>query len=275
MSIDPAMPFDLNEVERGVADTGFAGRIHYFSSVGSTNTLALQAAQAGARESVWIAEEQTAGRGRGNHSWHSAAGDGLYVSALVNPPLPPQQALLLSLATGLAAQDAIARATGAAIDIRWPNDLLIGSKKCGGILVETAIAPEQNDSPAVLRYAVIGVGINLNHTSFPAELAPLATSLRMETGTNVSREQLLITLLRQIEREVTLLLVDGRDTKNKPGVIERFAAASSWVKGKRVHVAESGGYTGITTGLDPFGYLMVDTDDGYRRTVLSGGVRAE
>ena len=66
--------------------TSFAGRVRHFPSVGSTNSLALEAAQAGAREGVWVADEQTAGRGRGGHAWHSAAGDGLYVSALVRSP---------------------------------------------------------------------------------------------------------------------------------------------------------------------------------------------
>ena len=267
------MTFDVNAVEREIAGTRFAGRVRHFTSVDSTSNVALEAAQAGARESVWIADEQTIGRGRGDHSWHSTAGDGLYCSALVKPELPPQQSLLISLATGLAARAAIAQIAGAQIDIRWPNDLLIGAKKCGGILVESAITPEQSDSPAVMRYAVIGVGINLNHTAFPDELASLATSLRIETGQTISREHLLAALLKQIEHEMTLLLRDWRGTNNKPGVTQRFTEASSWVMGKRVQVAEAGGYTGVTAGLDASGFLLVDSDDGIRRTVLSGGVR--
>jgi BirA family biotin operon repressor/biotin-[acetyl-CoA-carboxylase] ligase len=201
------------------------------------------------------------------------AGDGLYLSALVRPPLPPRYALLISLATGLAAKSAIAEVTGVEVDIRWPNDLLIGSKKCGGILVETAITPEQENSAATLRYAVIGIGINLNHAVFPEELSAQATSLRIETGATVAREPLVIALLQKIEEEITLLLRDWRGTNNKPGVIARFTAASTWVRGKRVQVAEAGGYTGVTAGLDPSGFLQVDADDGQRRTVLSGGVR--
>ena len=99
--------FDLAAVDAGIAGTAFAGRVLHFASVGSTNALALEAAQAGARAGVWVADEQTAGRGRGGHGWHSAAGDGLYVSALVAPALPMTMALWLSLATGLAAQAAI------------------------------------------------------------------------------------------------------------------------------------------------------------------------
>jgi BirA family biotin operon repressor/biotin-[acetyl-CoA-carboxylase] ligase len=259
--------FDLQAVEAGIAETEFAGRVMHFPSVGSTNVLALEAAQAGARGGVWVADEQTAGRGRGGHGWHSTAGDGLYVSALVTPPLPMTTALTLSLATGLAAQAAIAEVTGLRVDIRWPNDLLVEKRKCGGILVETAVAPALDGQPAMLRYAVIGVGINLNHKSFPVEIEAVATSLRRESGAEVSREAVLGALLRRLDEEIRLLPL------NEYGLLERFSLASSWVRGKRVRVDEGGGYTGVTAGLDTRGFLLVDGDDGLRRTVLSGGVR--
>jgi BirA family transcriptional regulator, biotin operon repressor / biotin---[acetyl-CoA-carboxylase] ligase len=259
--------FDLQVVEAGIVGTELAGRVMYFPSVGSTNVLALEAAQSGLRGGVWVADEQTAGRGRGGHGWHSVVGDGLYVSVLVTPSLPMTTALTISLATGLAAQAAIAEVTGLRVDIRWPNDLLVGRRKCGGILVETAVSPSQDGRPAMLRYAVIGVGINLNHESFPAEIEAVATSLRRESGERVSREALLAALLRRLDAEVGLLSVKGAE------LLERFTEASSWVLGKRVRVDEGGGYTGVTAGLDARGFLLVDGDDGLRRTVLSGGVR--
>src|SRR5438445_9488306 len=152
------MTFDLKAVERGITGTEFAGRVKHFASVTSTNTLALEAAQAGASGGVWVADEQTSGRGRGGHGWHSVPGDGLYVSALVTPLLPMDEALRLSLATGLAAQEAIATIADLPADIRWPNDLLVNGRKCGGILVETAVTPAISEIPAMLRYAVIGIG---------------------------------------------------------------------------------------------------------------------
>jgi BirA family biotin operon repressor/biotin-[acetyl-CoA-carboxylase] ligase len=178
-----------------------------------------------------------------------------------------ERALWLSLSTGLAVRRAIAETTGLHADIRWPNDLLLHGRKCGGILVETAVEAMTGDSPAMLRYAVIGIGINLNHTSFPAELEPLATSLRRESGHAVSREAVLIALLRALDEELKSLV--NRDQ----GLLERFAEASSWVRGKRVHVDEGGGYTGVTDGLDARGFLRVAGDDGVLHTVLSGGVR--
>jgi len=267
------MAFDLEKVEAGIAGTEFAGCVMHLPSVSSTNTLALEAAQAGARSGVWVADEQTAGRGRGGHGWHSAPGDGLYASALIAPAMPVADALRLSLSTALAATAAIAEATGVKVDLRWPNDLLIDSKKCGGILVETAVAPSQQDNLAMLRYAVIGVGINLNHAEFPTEIAALATSLRRATGHEISREALLAAFLRSLNTEIQLLLLDCRGAGNGKGVLERFTEASSWVRGKRVRVDEAGGYTGTTAGLDAHGFLQVDGDDGQKRIVLSGGVR--
>ncbi len=264
------MAFDKDEVEAGLAGTRFAGCVTLLPSVSSTNTLALEAGQAGARSGVWVADEQTAGRGRGGHSWHSAAGDGLYVSVLVVPALPLAMALWISLATGLAAKQAIGEVAGLNADIRWPNDLLANGKKCGGILVETAIAAAPAPgTEAALRYAVIGIGINLNHASFPPEIAEVGTSLRLETGHAVRREPMLIALLRAFEAELNLLQKNGKQ------LLERFTTASSWVEGKRVRVEEGGGYAGVTAGLDARGFLQVRGDDGLLHTVLSGGVREQ
>lgn len=265
---------DLTAVIASLADTIFAGKIHYLPTVGSTNALALEAAQTGAANgAVWIADEQTAGRGRGGHTWHSRAGDGLYVSILLRPQIALVDALWLSLATGLAVQSAIAAVTGLKPDIRWPNDLLLNNRKCGGILVETAAIPSQSTEPAMLRYAVIGIGINVNHQSFPDELKPLATSLFNETARTHQRERLLVELLQQLQHQMNLLQSELSGA-TPPSLLQRFAEASSWVHGKPVSVDEGGGYTGVTTGLNARGFLQVIGDDGVQHTVLSGGVRA-
>lgn len=250
--------------------TRFSGHLHHFSFVDSTNTMLLAAAASGAPEgTVYLADEQTAGRGRGGHAWHSEPGTpdepaGLYVSVLAKPALHLREALWLSLATGLAAQSAVRATSGLTVDLRWPNDLLLGNRKLGGILVETAVEP---DASATLRYAVIGIGINLNQPSFPPELAGIATSLRLASGRAQSRQAILTALLRALDYELTQL------EAQQPDLLERFTAGSSWVRGKRVHVPEQGGYTGITAGLDERGFLLVSSDDGVLRTVLSGGVR--
>src|SRR5207245_4756553 len=104
---------------------------------GSTNTLALEAASNGAPEgSIFLAEQQTAGRGRGSNQWHSAESAGIYCSALLRPALPPSDVLTLSLAAGLAVQWAIQSIDShVLVDLRWPKDLVVGGRKFCGILV--------------------------------------------------------------------------------------------------------------------------------------------
>jgi BirA family biotin operon repressor/biotin-[acetyl-CoA-carboxylase] ligase len=264
---------DASTVARAIDLLPVAGPVTRLPVTESTNQLALEAAQAGARRGIWVADEQTAGRGRGGHSWHSAPGDGLYVSVLVTPELPLERALWLSLATGLAAQGAILATAGIRIDLRWPNDLLCGPRKLGGILVESAVSRVAPGNPAALRYAVIGVGINVHHRAFPREIASLATSLHLEGAKKANRQSLLITFLRELDRELDALDRENAGLREGPGLLERFAAASSWVFGKRVRVPEEGGYTGVTAGLDARGFLLVEDESGRMRTVLSGGVR--
>ena len=259
---------DLGWVESQLAATPFAGQVHALAVTTSTNTLALEAAQAGVATGVWVADEQTAGRGRGGHQWHSAAGDGLYVSVLVRPRLFGADALKLSLAAGLAAFAAAGEA-GFRINLRWPNDLMVDDrdgveKKFGGILTESAM---EGGGDGALAYAVIGIGMNLNHANLPPELRPIATSLRIVGGERVSRERLLVRLLVELSEEVSLL------ESGRSDLALRFERASTWVRGLAVSVDESGGYTGVTDGLNPHGLLRVRLDDGTLRTVRHGGVR--
>ena len=276
MPPDSSCPLDLARVDQAISGTEFAGYLLHFPSLPSTQALALEAAQSGARHGVWIAEQQTAGRGRGSHSWHSNSPEGLYLSALVAPSLPLPSAMRLSLATALAAQAAIAEVAGFRIrdeiDIRWPNDLLLHGRKVGGILIESSATPATAGGlPPMLRYAVIGVGINCNQLGFPPDLEATATSLRRESpppAGPLSREDLLAAFLRHLDGEIQVLT---RGPGEAP--VRDVYRHSSWLCGKRVQVPEDGGYTGITAGLNSDGFLLVEADDGTLRTVRSGGVR--
>jgi BirA family transcriptional regulator, biotin operon repressor / biotin---[acetyl-CoA-carboxylase] ligase len=256
--------FDLPTLESALTGTIYAGKLHFSPITDSTNTDALEAARAGAPHgSVYFADEQLAGRGRGDHAWHSAAAQGLYVSVLLRPAIPAARLTLLPLAAGLAAADAISTATNLAIDLRWPNDLLIGPRKAGGILVEAKT--ESN----TLAYAVIGIGINVHQRSFPADLATPATSLDIEAGRSNSRQRLLISLLKSLERE-TLGLLDPAAIETIP---RRMQQASTWVYGRNVHIHGPQACIGVTAGLDENGFLLVRTAAGLV-TVQTGGLRA-
>ena len=247
--------------------TRFGEHIHHFFRLGSSNVAAMHAAARGAPEgSVFLAEEQTAGRGRGGHSWHSAASSGIYCSVVLRPKLPPAEILVLSLAAGLAAADAVEQTTGLRPDLKWPNDLLIagsdGPKKFCGILTEL------NAELTRVRYAVVGVGINVNQAEFPAEITEVATSLRIAAGREFSRVALTAALLQSLDRETTALEAGGRAE-----IVRRFEQRSSWTRGRRVRIEEERPYQGVTEGLDELGFLRVRVDRELR-TVLSGSVRA-
>jgi BirA family biotin operon repressor/biotin-[acetyl-CoA-carboxylase] ligase len=247
--------------------TIFDTHLHHFYKIGSTNTTAMQAAAEGAAEgSVFLAEEQTAGRGRGAHAWQSARSEGIYCSVVLRPALPPSDVLVLALAAGLAVCAAIAEVDGRVVaDLKWPNDVLIEGKKVCGILAE------MNAEATRVRYMVVGIGINVNQAGFPKELETEATSLKMVTGSRWSRVEVAAALLKSLDREY-------RDLVEKPEarklILRRFGEQSSWVQGKQVRVEENGGkLEGVTEGLDGRGFLQVRTAQGLR-TVLSGTVRA-
>jgi BirA family biotin operon repressor/biotin-[acetyl-CoA-carboxylase] ligase len=248
-------------------------QIHHYYKVGSTNSEAMQYAAEGAPEgSVFLAEEQLAGRGRGAHTWHSVRSSGIYCSVVLRPVMPPSDALIFALAAGLAVRSAVEEiAPQFLADLKWPNDLLMGGKKFCGILTE------MNAEATRVRHLVVGIGINVNQVKFPAELREIATSLRIETGTEWSRVELCAALLKSLDREYRSLV---EDAGAREAILRRFEESSSSVRGRKVSVEvndqvnddENGGLTGITEGLDERGFLRVRTAEGLR-TVVSGTVK--
>jgi BirA family biotin operon repressor/biotin-[acetyl-CoA-carboxylase] ligase len=244
--------------------TAFSKRIYHFFRADSTNTIALHLGEAGEPHgAVVLAEDQTAGRGRAGRTWLTEKSAGISCSVLVRPAIPPAHAPLLTLVAGLAARDAAAEELTASPDIRWPNDLLVGGRKFGGILTEMHAEPDR------LHYAVIGIGINVNQSKMPAELDDIATSLRIESGKTHSRLELLVRLLRHLNRYYNLYLADGAAP-----ILRRFGEVSSYFRGKRVRITTAREvFTGTTAGLESSGVLRVARDDGRStESILSGDV---
>ncbi len=152
---------------------------------------------------------------------------------------------------------------GLTVDLRWPNDLLLGERKTGGILVES-----KTDGSAV-SFAVVGIGINVHQRAFDPDLATPATSLDLAAGRVISRQALLIALLKSLEHEAAQL-PEQHAGKTIP---ERVAQASTWVRGRQVTIHGPQACTGVTAGLDEDGFLRVETPDGIV-TVRTGGMRA-
>lgn len=249
------MPFDLEWVRARLPDR----RIDWHVSLDSTMLEASRLAAVGCASGTVVgAEEQTAGQGRHGRTWHSEAGSGLYVSIVLRRAFAPNSVPLVTLALGLAAVEALQKATDLACDIRWPNDVLIHSKKCGGILT-------QLEGAAI----IAGIGINVNHAELPPELRPFATSLRMASGRTHSRERLLVELAPSVDSFCNLLEKEGREP-----ILRMFSLASSFVHGRRVDVDLGDSIVrGTTAGLNPSGFLILRSDDGSENVIIAGGVR--
>jgi BirA family biotin operon repressor/biotin-[acetyl-CoA-carboxylase] ligase len=204
------------------------------------------------------ADEQTAGQGRYGRVWRSEPDAGLYVSIVLRNPFPADALPVVTLALGLATSEAILKATDVSCDLRWPNDVLIQSRKCAGILT-------QLEGSAI----IAGIGINVNHAAFPDELSAIATSLRMATGRVHSRERLLVELVSSVTSFCSLLEKEGREP-----ILAMFSRASSFVYGRRVYVDQGDAMLqGTTAGLDPSGFLVLRGDDGKQNVIIAGGVR--
>jgi BirA family biotin operon repressor/biotin-[acetyl-CoA-carboxylase] ligase len=229
--------------------------------VDSTNDGVRRLAFRNAEEgTVVAADQQTTGRGRLGRPWHSPAGMGLYISVLICPEDPPARVTRWTLAASVAACEACREIAGCAVGIDWPNDLVFGSRKLGGILAELR-------SPSGRRSElVIGAGLNVSQRpqDLPENLAPRATSLRLASGRSIlDRERLAAAYLRRLAWAWDRLRDDAWDE-----VAQRWESLACGAHGNRVRVladeatGDRGAYEGVTMGLDTTGALLVRRSDG-------------
>jgi BirA family transcriptional regulator, biotin operon repressor / biotin---[acetyl-CoA-carboxylase] ligase len=214
------------------------------------------------------ADAQTAGRGRRERVWHSTPGDGLYLSVLLRPLLPARALPLLSLMSAVAVAEAVTDATKAVtrkeldVDIKWPNDVLVNGRKLSGVLIESAGAA--SEAPRV----VVGIGVNLNHQSFPPELSGVATSLAIECGARFAVGEFRGVLLDALARRYEELRGGGAAR-----LLRRWQELSSYARGKQVVVRlDDRELRGVTEGLTDGGALLVRAASGELHTVLAGEV---
>jgi BirA family biotin operon repressor/biotin-[acetyl-CoA-carboxylase] ligase len=192
--VQPAqLPADLAlALATGRERVGRFGRVRYFAEVASTNDIALALAESGEPEgTVVLAEHQRAGRGRRGRDWVSPPGAGVYASAIVRPAGPVAAVSLLTLAAGVAAARAVQAVTGLPVELKWPNDVVIGRpwRKLGGVLCETAGRGAGTDA------VVVGIGLNVLSASLPRAIAERATSIEAELGRTIDRGLVLVALL--------------------------------------------------------------------------------
>ena len=249
--------------------TGQLGRhpVHFFTSTGSTNDLALVLSNTGATDgTLVVADSQSAGRGRlAGRSWLSPPGTGLYFSLIIRPHLAPPDFPKLTLAAGLALCKALESQTHCRPGLIWPNDLFLHGKKCGGILTET-----QAMAGAGQTAVVIGIGLNVNTPpeSFSGELRAKATSLLAATSTTYKRGPLLLAILAELD-----LVVARLEQGDFPGILTEWRQRDihaglqvSWVNNQGRII------TGISLGPDEEGFLHIRDDQGQIHSVISGDI---
>ena len=241
--------------------------IRVFRETTSTNDVVEKLARDGLNEGIVVfAESQTKGRGRLGRKWSSPAKKGLWFSILLRPGLTPQEITRLTVASATALRRAIEGQTGLQPEIKWPNDLLIRGKKTAGILTELYAELDR------VKHIVLGIGVdvNLNPGDFPAELRTAATSLKIESGKAVSRPELAVRVLRELDFDYGRMCSD-----------QFPAVADEWEK----HCTTIGHEVIIRTGdrqirgraesLGDDGALLLRTEHGHLERVIGGDLTLE
>lgn len=262
-SVIPAEGENEGKPENVGAGTRLQYRILYRDCVDSTNTWAKQEAELGAAQgTVMVADMQTAGKGRRGRSWASPSGHSIYMSLILRPDILPEKASMLTLAAGLSVAQAVREDPGLDVRIKWPNDVVISGKKICGILTEMSLQME------CINYVVIGIGINVNQTEFPEELADRATSLCLEKGMSVRRAGVIASVLYHFEQNYALFLEKG----DLSGLQEAYNQILV-NRNREICVLEPGKeYRGISGGINEKGELMVKREDGTQTAVFAGEV---
>ena len=249
-------------------NTQWAGRnILYYDVTDSTNLRIKQAGDEGAPHgTLAVADRQTAGRGRRGRTWESPAGSNIYMSILLRPEIAPNKASMLTLVMALSVAEGIRQCIShpgyPALQIKWPNDVIINGKKVVGILTEMS---SQID---YINHVTVGVGINVNTTDFPEEIAQTATSLQIECGHSVKRAHLIAAVMERLEENYETFLKTG----DLSGLIDRYSALLvNRDRDVRI-ICMKETYEAHAVGIDNTGELIVRREDGSVEKINAGEV---
>lgn len=246
-----------------VLKTKYIGReVVHFESTDSTNMQARILAERGIREGAIVtSEEQTSGRGRLGRKWNTKKGEAIAFSLVLRPVVKPEDVSGITLVMGTAVRRAIENATSYDAGIKWPNDIILNSKKVCGILTEMSAEMES------VNYIIIGVGINVNIDEFPEDIKNIATSLKIETGRAISRKDLLASVLLEFER-----LYDEFKANGLKNIMDEFKAHSVTL-GKHVRIVSvNESFEGYVKDILADGALLIKMPDGTEKKVISGDV---
>ena len=249
--------------------TDWAGKkLYYYDITGSTNNDAKRLAEEGEPHgTVVVADIQNAGKGRRGRKWHTLPGTALSFTLLLRPEFAADKASMITLVMALSVAEAVEDITGAAATIKWPNDIVVNRKKICGMLTEMTMTPEMDE----IQYIVVGAGINVNNGSpdeFQEEIRNTATSLKIETGKQINRAELLGRVLVRFEENYATFL----ETLDLSRLRETYQRHLQGV-GAEVRVLDPAGeYIGISHGINDQGELIVVKENGERVQVYAGEV---
>ena len=259
-----SVPDTLSEEElKSIRKTAWVGQeIFYYPVIDSTNTRAKQLAEEDyPTGTLVVAGQQDAGRGRRGRSFESPQGAGIFMTLMLKPELSPVNAPMLTLVAALAVSAAIVKTTGRPAGIKWPNDIVMNGKKVCGILTEMSAQMDY------VNHIVIGIGINVHNESFPEEIAPVATSLYMETGEHFNRAALIEEVWEQFEHYYAIFM----ETEDLSGLVKEYDTHLI-NRNQIVKVLDpKEPFEGKAMGITPRGELIVDTWES-RRLVSAGEV---
>lgn len=256
----------FNRVEvSSILTTDIIGRkIFFYPETGSTNTRAFELGRRGEPEgAAVIADRQTAGKGRLGRKWASPPGVNFYTSVILRPKIPPEQAQRFALLMAVAAAEAVSGFSPKRVCVKWPNDILIDSKKVAGILMEMDAEPDR------VNFIVAGVGVNINMTAadMPEEIRAVATSIREKSGKETPRAEFARALYSAMEKWYKVFLAEGF-----------VPVVKAWrgyfdAEGRTVKVtAFDRVITGVCAGIDESGALLLRTPAGGLEKIISGDV---
>lgn len=263
---------DLDAARAALADTRFS-RLDWVAATGSTNSDLVAAARIHSGDRVLVADHQDAGRGRLDRRWVAPPGSALALSVVVDGPLPQTGPHLVPMALAVATRDALEALSGAAVGLKWPNDLVVAApenevRKLGGVLSEF-VTGHQRAVPTASSAVVVGVGVNFDWPEgFPPELAATATALNL-LGTVPDRHELVVEVLRRFERRLDGLADSARACVD---VLDAYRSGCVTI-GRRVRVERVGeDIVGLATGLSSSGALVLVDDTDVVHEVTLGDV---
>ena len=262
-----ALPEELDQVTLvETMNTRIIGKnIEIHQVIDSTNNRARELALEGADEgTLVIAEAQAKGRGRMGRSWISPRGKGIWMSLILRPDLPPDQAPRITAIIAVAVRNALNKATGLETGIKWPNDIIIDGKKVCGILTEMHADIDR------IYYVVVGIGINANMTQkdFPTEISSTAASLRIALNSSVDRRQIIALVMDEVE-DIYFKYLINRDFQQ---ILDQCRQHSVTLNRPVKVIGRDKAFEGYALDFDEDGSLLVKKKDGEITKVMSGDV---